>query len=60
MYNNLSRNSISLFASVFVCRCVCVCVHDNPPAKIKEPTHEMNPDRNELKGNVPTSRQYTN
>ncbi len=30
------------------------------PARIKEPTHEMNPDKKLLKGKVPTSRQYRN
>lgn len=30
------------------------------PARIKAPTHEMNPDRKLLKGKVPTSRQYRN
>jgi hypothetical protein len=27
------------------------------PAKIKQPTVEINPERNELNGNVPTRRQ---
>ncbi|MGH0135580.1 UNVERIFIED_CONTAM: hypothetical protein FKN15_025718 [Acipenser sinensis] len=30
------------------------------PARMKHPTHDMNPDRNELNGNVPTNRQYRN
>jgi hypothetical protein len=29
----------------------------NIPARTKEPTHEMNPLRNELKGKVPTKQQ---
>ena len=28
--------------------------------RIKEPTHEMNPDRKALNGNVPTKQQYKN
>ena len=27
---------------------------------MKDPTHEINPDKNELNGNVPTRQQYTN
>lgn len=30
------------------------------PARTKEPTQEMNPERKELNGNVPTKRQYRN
>ena len=32
---------------------------DSPP-KTKLPTVEMNPERKELKGNVPTKQQYKN
>ena len=34
-------------------------LNDLPPST-KEPTHEINPDRNELNGKVPTKQQYTN
>ena len=30
------------------------------PARINEPTEEIKPDKNELKGNVPTKQQYPN
>lgn len=30
------------------------------PANINDPTHEINPDRNELNGKVPTRQQYKN
>lgn len=33
---------------------------ENLPAKTKEPTVEMKPDRKELNGKVPTRAQYTN
>lgn len=33
---------------------------DNLPPNTKQLMVEMKPDRNELKGNVPTKQQYTN
>lgn len=30
------------------------------PVSTKDPTQDMNPDKKELKGNVPTRRQYRN
>lgn len=30
------------------------------PPKTKDPTQEMNPDKNELNGKVPTRQQYAN
>jgi hypothetical protein len=32
-------------------------INDNLPARTNDPTQEMNPLRNELKGNVPTRQQ---
>ena len=32
----------------------------NIPPRTNDPTQEINPDRNELNGKVPTKQQYTN
>ena len=32
----------------------------NLPANTNDPTQEINPDKKELKGKVPTMQQYTN
>lgn len=36
-----------------------LCTRRQTP-KTKDPTQEINPDRNELNGKVPTKQQYTN
>ena len=36
-----------------LCKCIMIVL----PAKIKDPTHDMNPDRKELNGKVPTMQQ---
>jgi len=52
-----ARSGLIPWNSFLFCGLTCTRKHT---AKTNDPTHEINPDRNELNGKVPTKQQYTN